>query len=234
MTGFEATDYAWLGDRIVWVGQQGRTDHPRNLHKPWHAAPRVFDASCLRSGAQRAMAMLRENHLAPAGLLRWLTGQPLPFPLQAAAGRFDAVHAALAADDVAAFEAAAMRVLGLGPGLTPSGDDFLGGIFFALAHAPRPAWAGPLPGLHARMRRACDTATNVISAALLGDLMRGTGYRALHEMLEALHARRPEAIGPAARALLRVGASSGADLLCGLLLALGAAPEQDHSVHPSS
>ncbi|MBL8323661.1 MAG: DUF2877 domain-containing protein [Rubrivivax sp.] len=231
--GFEATGYAWHGERIVWAGEQARTDHPRNFHKPWQPAPQTFDPRRLHRGAACAIAMPHADTAAHPGLLTWLVGQPLPFPLEGARSRFDAVRAALEADDAAAFEAAALRVLGLGPGLTPSGDDFLGGIFFALAHAPRPAWTGRLPALQARVCRACDTATNVISAALLSDLMRGIGYRALHEALEALHSQRPAAIAPAVRALLRVGASSGADLLAGLLLALGIASARDPSVHPS-
>jgi hypothetical protein len=155
--------------------------------------------------------------------------EPLPFPLNHAAARFDAVADALRRDDIERFEAAARRLLGLGPGLTPSGDDFLGGIFFALALAPREAWLERLPAVRVRIRGAAQTATHAISAALLGDLIDGAGYGLLHDLAAALQSQAPARIDAATQALLRLGASSGADLLAGLLLALttASAPATD-------
>lgn len=230
--GFEATDYARSNGRIVWLGEavggSAHVDHPRNFYRPWHAAPRAFDAQRLQRGAQRTRAALAaQQSPQPTGLLGWLSGAALPFPLQLARTRFDAVADALTRNDIGDFEVAALRVLGLGPGLTPSGDDFIGGIFFALAHAPRAAWAARLPALRERIHRATVSATNPISAALLGDLMAGTSYRTLHDLLAAwddedlataTHAAH------AAHAVQQIGAHSGADMLSGLLLVLSTAP----------
>ena len=163
--------------------------------------------------------------LPATGLLLWLGGRPLPFPLDRAASRFDAVQGALARDDAAAFESAALRVLGLGHGLTPSGDDFLGGIFFALLHAPRPSWRDAMAGIRARIVGQAQTATNVISAALLFDSMNGASYRVLHSMLGALQSVDREQIEAAANDLLAIGASSGSDLLAGVLVTLRSLPE---------
>lgn len=217
--GFETTDYALLDGRIVWTGSKARTDHPRNLAHPWRAAPAVYDAKALRHGAALAWAGM-DTHI---GLLGWLAGQHLVFPLELARPRLNAVAQALRAQNLAAFEAAALRVLGLGHGLTPSGDDLLGGIFFSLAHAPimsDAAWRSAMPGLHARIRRATESATNPISAALLDDLMRGSSYRVLHDVFDAFHAGEPEPITDAVNRLLRLGASSGGDMLAGVFLAL--------------
>ena len=219
--GFEATAYAWRGDAIVWAGEHARTDHPRHATRPWQAPPLSCYPRRLAVGAQRCLALVGpERAIPPLGLLAWLTGLPLDFPWQGAAPRFDALRVALARGDLPNFEAAALRVLGLGPGLTPSGDDLLGGIFFILAHAPRPDWVAALPTVHARLRAECATATNVISAALLSDLMDGHGYRLLHDFVAALDGGRRRDIACAATALLRLGASSGADLMAGVLLAL--------------
>jgi hypothetical protein len=235
--GFENTGYAWRAGEIVWVGRsEGGADserqageaHPRNLRQPWHAPATAFDAAWLREGALgalRALARLRVGIVAqPPGLLRWLAGHTLPFPMSAALPRFEALRHALAQDDPAAFAAAAPRVLGLGPGLTPSGDDFLGGIFFALAHAPRRRWKAALPKLHADLLRRCSEATNPISTALLNDGMQGRSYRALHELLAALQSRRSSSIGIALRAAGHIGASSGGDLAAGVLVALATTP----------
>ncbi len=217
--GFETTDYALLDGCIVWTGSKARTDHPRNLAHPWHAAPVVYDAKRLRKGAALAWQGM-DTHI---GLLGWLAGQRLVFPLELALPRLHAVARALRAQDLAAFEAAALRVLGLGHGLTPSGDDLLGGILFTLVHAPtlsNAAWRSAMPGLRARIRRAAESATNPISAALLDDLMRGSSYRVLHEVFDAFQSGEPGRITEAVDRLLRLGASSGGDMLAGVFLAL--------------
>lgn len=223
VAGFESTAYAWAGRRLVWAGADAQTDHPRNWHRPWSPVPLATDAAALRAGARMAIAQLARW---PArGLLPWLAGEALPFPLHLAQARFEALRVALHDNNVQALAAVAPRLLGLGPGLTPSGDDLLGGVFFALAHAPRPHWAGKLRALQRELHRAARAgATNPISAALLHDLMRGRGWRVLHEMLAALQARQAGQIDAAAHALLALGATSGADLLCGLLLTLASTP----------
>ena len=220
--GFEGTDYALLRGRIVWTGRHASTDHPRNAARPWQPTRQRLSTARLRRGAALLQRGLADGSagLPARGLLSWLCGQPLPFPLQLAQARFDAVRSALVAQDLSAFEAAALRVLGLGHGLTPSGDDFIGAVLFTLRQAPIASWQARLPALQAHLRQAACTATNPISAALLDDLMAGCSYRALHELLAALQQRQPAALHRAAQALLAVGASSGADMLAGVLLAL--------------
>ncbi len=218
--GFESTAYAYRGGDIVWLGDDAVTEHPRNGHRPWQPPALHCDPVRLQAGAAICLAQLEQHPCK--GLLLWLLGQALPFPLNHAQGRFDAIRDALRANDLAAFEAAALRVLGLGHGLTPSGDDFVGGILFALHHAPRPQWRSAMPGLHSRIRAAAAVSTNIISAALLDDLMYGASYSVLHQLLAALQTKHPPVIEEATAQLLRLGATSGADMLAGLLLALTA------------
>jgi hypothetical protein len=221
--GFERTDYAYCGDRIVWIGDNGAVRHPRNYWNPWQPPAKTYNSSLLQAGARSCLQQIEAwvgDTQKWEGLLLWLTGREMRFPLEAARARFDAARAALQAKDIAAFEQAALRVLGLGNGLTPSGDDFLGGIFFALDHKPHPVWAARLPTLKDNICKACEAATNPISAALLADSMAGASYGELHDMLDALESNDSEFIIAACKALLGVGSSSGADLLAGLLLAL--------------
>jgi hypothetical protein len=220
IAGFERTGYAWQGGRVVWAGRGAHSDHPRNAWAPWRPEARVCCAARLHASVQRHLWPRIGSTLPARGLLAWLAGRELAFALRGAAARFDAVREALARDDIDDFERAALRVLGLGPGLTPSGDDFIGGVLFALAQAPRRSWTARLPALKATLRGACARATNPISAALLSDLLDGIGYRALHELVAALDDEAPAAIDDAARRLLAVGATSGADLMAGLALAL--------------
>jgi Protein of unknown function (DUF2877) len=220
--GFEFTAYAYRGDDIVWLGDNAVTQHPRNGHRPWQPPVLHCDPAHLQAGATLCLGLLK--HRPCKGLLLWLTGQALPFPLHHAQGRFDAIRAALVANDLVAFEAAALRVLGLGHGLTPSGDDLVGGILFALHHAPRKQWLASLPATQQRIRHAATTSTNAISAALLDDLIDGASYSVLHDMLAALQSQDAQRITCATDDLMLLGASSGADLLAGVLLALLTAP----------
>ena len=216
--GFEGTHYALLGKRIVWVGDTVHTDHPRNLANPWQAKPAHYGAKALRAGAALAWQALQTQ--ARPGLLAWLGGDTLPFPLHLAQPRLHEFARALHHQDLDALQAASLRLLGLGVGLTPSGDDLVGAVFFTLHHAPIDLGTSALAALCKRIRHAAQTATNPISAALLDDMLQGSSYRALHELLDALHTQHRPAIDDAVRALLRVGASSGADMLAGVLLTL--------------
>jgi Protein of unknown function (DUF2877) len=227
--GFEQTDYAYLHGNIVWTGEYASTQHPRNVFSPWQPANFAFNAVKLREGAMTCKSLFESNHALvkrSKGLMLWLLNKEMPFPLNLSAARFDAIKLALTANDIQAFASAALRVLGLGNGLTPSGDDFVGGIVFALAHAPRPSWKEKLPASIATIHDAAKASTNVISAALLDDLMAGKSYGALHDVLFALDSNNIANIISACENLLILGASSGADMLAGLLLALTTQPTE--------
>jgi len=123
-----------------------------------------------------------------------------------------------AAADLAALHSAArgrvppegLGVLVLGPGLTPSGDDFLGGVMLALHHVHRAAQArGLWRSLEPRLSR-----TAPISAAHLAAAAAGEGHEALHAALLHLFQREPG--WPAALdALDAIGHCSGWDALAG-------------------
>ena len=218
---FEQTDYAYQGERIVWVGDDVAVRHPRNYWKPWQPPAKTYSTSLLQAGARLCLQQIDKSD-EPKGLLAWLVNRELVFPLNHAKSRFDDVRNALQAKHSKAFEASAIRVIGLGQGLTPSGDDFLGGIFFVYAHSckPYPDWIASMGALQANICNACKASTNPISAALLASNMEGNSYGELHDMLDALESNDSRFIAAATDALLGVGSSSGADMLTGLLLAL--------------
>lgn len=110
---------------------------------------------------------------------------------------------------------AAATLLGLGPGLTPSGDDLLVGFLAGLhgAGMARSFLAGIAPDLlalaHAR--------TTYLSRNFLG---HAVGGRFGEPILDLFRADGPAPLEGAARRLLAFGASSGADCLAGIILAL--------------
>jgi Protein of unknown function (DUF2877) len=108
----------------------------------------------------------------------------------------------------------AAQLIGLGPGLTPSGDDYLGGVLLALRWLGRGAHADSLwrwlePRLAAH--------TSAISAAHLGAAAAGEAHEALHEVLENLSAWQAPDLHPSLARLDAVGHTSGWDALAGIV-----------------
>jgi hypothetical protein len=108
----------------------------------------------------------------------------------------------------------ASHLIGLGPGLTPSGDDYLGGVLVALRWVGRAAQADSLwrwlePRLAAR--------TSAISAAHLAAAAGGEVHEALHDVLTDLSAWETPDLLPALARLDAVGHTSGWDALAGIV-----------------
>ncbi len=95
----------------------------------------------------------------------------------------------------------AENLIGLGPGLTPSGDDYLGGMLIALRLATR---GGQADALWRWLEPRLASRTSAISAAHLAAAASGEGHEALHEAL----AGDPTRLGS-------VGHCSGWDALAG-------------------
>ena len=124
------------------------------------------------------------------------------------------------AQDMARVTQIGRELVGLGPGLTPAGDDFLGGLFFA-AHSLKSAYPGDFhwdeKAISALIDRA-QSQTHLISHAFLSDLSAGDGPEPLHELIAALlKAEEMGSLGAAAGRLLALGSTSGWDMLAGAL-----------------
>jgi hypothetical protein len=118
------------------------------------------------------------------------------------------------ADFSLAARAIGADVAGLGPGLTPSGDDLLTGIMHAVTLWPQiAARAG---GLQARraIAEAARGRTTRISSAYLEAAGAGLATEPWHRLVRSLTGPT-DALRAAVRAMLRVGETSGADALTG-------------------
>ncbi len=111
-------------------------------------------------------------------------------------------------------------LVGLGAGLTPSGDDFLGGFLFGVNAVRRAYPAARVMGyeLHVHLYRS---RTHPISLAILGDCSQGHAIAPLHEIVNSI------LLGASARSLrspisqlLNLGHSTGWDMLAGLVAGL--------------
>jgi hypothetical protein len=115
------------------------------------------------------------------------------------------------------------ELAGLGPGLTPSGDDFLGALFFA-ARSLHQGYPEDFPWAEGAVSELLDwakTRTHPISYAIFRDLVFGHGPAALHDFFtRLLQEREACSILDAAIGLTRIGHSSGWDMLAGALTGL--------------
>lgn len=130
----------------------------------------------------------------------------------------------------------AEALVGLGEGLTPSGDDFLGGLFFArvllLCSYPQINYLGfsNLP----EWIDAAQPRTNLISFALLKDNITGHALEPLNSLGLALMTNQPvECATSAASDLIQVGHSTGWSLLAGFLVGILLAFPDELCIAPS-
>jgi hypothetical protein len=130
-----------------------------------------------------------------AALRRWvaaaLAGLPAPVP------------------DVAA-------LAGLGPGLTPSGDDFLAGIMVGLHYSGHAEIAARLA---ARVLPAVIQGSNVISAAHVKCAAQGQASKTLFDTLGSLADPDSQHLETHLDAVHAIGHTSGWDMLAGAVLA---------------
>jgi hypothetical protein len=184
-----------LGERVG-VSLEGaahwRAPMPQALSHPAVAAVRRAAAGrvpedglgCLVVGAHNALSA----HAQPGldALARWLAGADLAAETE--------------------------PLIGLGPGLTPSGDDYLAGMLVALRASGRATQANALwRWLRTRLHR-----TSAISGAHLAAAAEGEAHEALHACLVNLAAPR-EPWEALLDALDAVGHGSGWDALAGAL-----------------
>ncbi len=130
-----------------------------------------------------------------------------------------ALAASCAAGDLAAAVEAAEQLVGLGPGLTPSGDDILAGLLLALRllggvirGGTRAVWLADW--LSAAVTSDAGERTTSLSATLLHCAARGQATGEVAAVLRGLAGQEPAA--PAVTRLLASGHTSGADLAAGL------------------
>ncbi len=183
----EAGSTVRIGDGSIVAG-----DHVWRPARWWDPRPRLAADDLFRHGSE-LLEVLGEQPDSSFGL-----------PLADALG----VAVALAAGDFGA----ALEVIGLGPGLTPAGDDVVAGALAVLALGGR---------LNERARDAIDaracTHTTALSGALLAAAGKGQVIPQAAAVLTVLATGGPLVrLKSAAAELFSVGATSGHDLCAGM------------------
>lgn len=194
-----------FGENCITIAQTEKQEvpfGPRVCREPWQAGIRAL------RGREKGLAPLAEPLLeggeAPEG-------NPL---CTLALPRLERLLEGLRSGGQNAVEEGAKSLLGLGPGLTPSGDDVLCGLVWGLQRSS----LRESPAVRVLTEAVCregEKRTHPVSAAYLTAIARGEAF----ERLEKAWAYLTGAGENCLEALLEVGSSSGGDCLLGLLLA---------------
>ncbi|HRN50994.1 MAG TPA: DUF2877 domain-containing protein [Anaerolineales bacterium] len=125
--------------------------------------------------------------------------------------------AGVQAHDNAKMTEAARKLAGIGPGLTPAGDDLLLGAMYGL-------WATQPPASALQSAETIATVaierTHALSAAWLAAGSRGEAAAPWHQLVAAIGTGDSAAVQSAALRILPTGHTSGADALAGFMAVL--------------
>ncbi|HEY4718672.1 MAG TPA: DUF2877 domain-containing protein [Anaerolineales bacterium] len=132
--------------------------------------------------------------------------------LQVAEQNIPLLFSGISGANLAAISTAAKSLAGMGPGLTPAGDDLLLGAMHGL-WATRPEAAA----FSATIAAAAAPRTHALSAAWLTAAAAGEAAAPWHDLVTALARQDRRALQAAALRILPTGHTSGADSLAGFL-----------------
>jgi hypothetical protein len=207
LAGMPAVDAIQPG---VSVGRRGGALLLGGVRVRWRGATLTDTAMRASRGAPPpALAGLRDESLGQSGRALWSpVGQRARSQLAEGLRR----------RDVETFLEGAGGLIGLGEGLTPAGDDCLVGALAVIWRFDR-GWLVAHPAIRHSVRQRAWTGTTVVAREFIVQALAGHFAECVVELLEAGSA---EAVRAGAARLLGVGATSGADTLLGIRLALGA------------
>ncbi|SEC35262.1 DUF2877 domain-containing protein [Bradyrhizobium erythrophlei] len=216
--GLAVGDPVRVADSILWIGTTPLANlAARSVWAP-PAAPHWSTAS-LRHGLD-AVDEVWGGDLTSEGLAAVGSGHAPgdgSALVRAAMPGLAALELILAgSDDDADRESGLASLIGLGPGLTPSGDDLIGGALIALAALGRIECRDALWD-HCR---ALLDGTNDISRIHLRAAALGYGAAALHAAIHATMSGEAAGFHRALTALTAIGHSSGLDAFAGSLIVL--------------
>lgn len=177
----------------------------------WSVAPVTRGEAVDGTELRRRLAVLEVIGERAAGPGRGWSGVISPDDLYA-------LEIALATDDRSDGARVAASIAGLGPGLTPSGDDLLAGALAFHAWAEASGHAGTGGTFRAAVSEAAVPRTTRLAGQLLRAAARGHVAAPVAALLSSIF-RRGGTFPPDLAPVLAIGETSGADMLAGILLA---------------
>lgn len=213
----------WLHEAVRWTPRMPIAA-PGAARRWRHRTAAVRDVARARTAGASAVAAL-----GLGGLLDGVGSHRLPIHAARTAAVLDQLEAAFSMGRIDTAGQIARRIVGLGPGMTPSGDDALIGLAAAL-------WAidHPCRGFLADAVDDAAVRTTAVSVTLLRHAAAGEFSERLQRLLAALLGDDEAAIEPAVERAMAWGATSGTDCLVGVLFGLDIVTARTPRVAPSA
>jgi hypothetical protein len=242
--GFAHTPYLHVNGEIIWLGSDLAELHPRAVimerpfllkgktqhfdtsdSRPWYPHRGVLEAAHLPRVMETCRALCKPlQALAPAkGFGSMLLNQTPEYPLNLASRNIENIACGFRKGSPEHVYQAALPLIGFGPGVTPPGDDFIGAALFgrALLDQPNAADAAAWDDIAQRLLGKAKDRSHIISSTLMADLIAGHSFAPLHQLAEALmYAQAQAEVIAAIQKLIRIGHSSGWDMLSGFIVGL--------------
>lgn len=118
--------------------------------------------------------------------------------------------------------AAARRLVGLGVGLTPSGDDLLSGLMLAsVLGSKNGVVPAEIPSMLSGIPTMAEGMTSVLSLEFLKQAAEGRANEKLRCLVEEIYTGDERSVEERTREVVRMGETSGTDTVVGLLLGIG-------------
>lgn len=201
--------------RVVWIGTAQGISFSQA--QPWEIQLPDYPQNIEDITKNLMYVKRRISEVGTSGGIKPKENQATPFEQEVRMmllSHTESLVAHLAAGDLEEAHRCARSLLGLGPGLTPSGDDYLTGMIavFMVHNHPVPS----LQRFGKDVAAVAETATNLISYSAIEQASNGKVRESIAQLLSFLLTGEEEC-SCAVEEVLRIGSSSGTDIALGIV-----------------
>lgn len=182
---------------------------------------RIFKDIIYTSPSREGLVPLLEN-VDKFGPMEVFVKDQKPSMSEKARPYIDSLMWGIMSGDIETIKKSAGSILGLGPGLTPSCDDFIAGVILSLKTAStllckdEPEAINFFDKMSEELALIAKEKTTIYSSWFISESAMGEGSKAALELIFSIISSRPEKVAELSRKLIAVGATSGADIAIGI------------------
>jgi hypothetical protein len=209
-----------LGKASNWVLAQFPTDSPVSL-TGINLNLRVLRDAIYTCPSREGLVPLLEN-VELYGPIQFFLKPQKPAFSETARPHIDMLMWGLFGGDFHKVINGALSILGLGPGLTPSCDDFLSGLILSLTIGGNALLRGRKKQVDfyrkvsAQIHRVARGKTTIYSENLLDQACHGEGPKAVMELIHSILTKNPNQVASISKIVINMGETSGADIAIGV------------------
>ena len=204
-----------LKDTQLWVNeirkQLSRAAPPDSIAAIIMSFPGAERRGILSNDPERAAS---QGFLEPSGSRNDIKGKAFSSLQAVLETAIPKLHAGLRRRDLDSLQSSAQAFAGLGPGLTPAGDDYLVGVMYGLWSTLAPAEA---TRLSEALAESAGPRTNNISKAWLRAAANGEANADWHQLVQVISSNEVRNITLILTRIMDTGHTSGADALAGFV-----------------